>query len=274
MEPTNAQTSHADTGNGNGHASYEAPTTRLPTTSVPPEPAAATSLEAVPPAPSAAAGAPPPAPHTHSPAPAVHAAPASGGERCSSCGAAVAADQRYCLECGQRRGEPRLPFMDASSMMETAAQRRQPPAAAPTPPRKKGGRVSANTALIAGVGTLLLALGIGVLIGRSGEHNNTQAAAAPQIIKVGGGGGEVEASSSSAGGKTAASKGKSGGGGKAQAKAASKTGSSGQSVAAEEVLKPSANAKPLPPPETKVGGTCKEGTAGCEGGKFSGNFFE
>jgi phosphatidylinositol-3-phosphatase len=31
-------------------------------------------------------------------------------ERCGKCGAAVVADQRYCLQCGLRRGQPRLDF--------------------------------------------------------------------------------------------------------------------------------------------------------------------
>ena len=42
---------------------------------------------------------------------------------------------------------------------------------------KKQRRISPNAALIAGVGTLLLALGIGVLIGRSGDDNGLRPAA-------------------------------------------------------------------------------------------------
>ena len=33
-----------------------------------------------------------------------------GGERCASCGAGLARDQRYCLNCGLRRGAPRIDF--------------------------------------------------------------------------------------------------------------------------------------------------------------------
>src|SRR6188472_1980390 len=98
----------------------------------------------------------------------------------------MAADQRYCLECGQRRGDPRLPFMDAVVLMDAVKRPRQ---AAPPPPKKKRTGVSPNAALIAGVGTLLLALGIGVLIGRSGNHDVASTTPAPQVIKVGGGGG-------------------------------------------------------------------------------------
>ncbi len=100
----------------------------------------------------------------------------------------MASDQRYCLECGQRRGDPRLPFMDAVVLMEAVKQSRQPPP--PQPPKRKRGGISPNAALIAGIGTLLLALGIGVLIGHSGTQEVAQTAAAPQVITVGGGSGK------------------------------------------------------------------------------------
>ena len=32
------------------------------------------------------------------------------GEACAECGSPLAADQRYCLECGTRRGDPRLDY--------------------------------------------------------------------------------------------------------------------------------------------------------------------
>ena len=34
------------------------------------------------------------------------------GEPCTSCGAPLAGDQRYCLECGARRTQARVPFRD------------------------------------------------------------------------------------------------------------------------------------------------------------------
>ena len=34
------------------------------------------------------------------------------GERCTGCGVPLAEDQRYCLNCGGRRGNARVPFMD------------------------------------------------------------------------------------------------------------------------------------------------------------------
>ena len=112
--------------------------------------------------------APPPVPTPRHPARRHPAGPA-GFEQCPSCGALVAVDQRYCLECGHRRGDPRLPFMDAVVFMD--AMNRPPETASASTKGKKRG-ISPNAALIAGVGTLLLALGIGVLIGRSGNHTS------------------------------------------------------------------------------------------------------
>ncbi len=42
---------------------------------------------------------------------------------------------------------------------------------------------------------------------------------------------------------------------------------------AESVLKPAAGVK-LPPAKVEVGGKCESGTAGCENGEFTGNYFE
>jgi hypothetical protein len=174
----------------------------------------------------------------------------------------MASDQRYCLECGQRRGDPRLPFMDAVVLMNAVAQ----PAQVPLPaPKKKRSGVSPNAALIAGVGTLLLALGIGVLIGRSGHQEVAQTAAAPQVIKVGGGEEEGSSDKATTGGSAANAKTK-----KQKAAALKKAE---EHPAAEEVLKPAGDVK-LPPPTVQPGDKCEKGAAGCEGGKFTGNFFE
>ena len=179
----------------------------------------------------------------------------------------MATDQRYCLECGQRRGDPRLPFMDAVVLMEAVKQARQPPP--PPPPKRRRSGISPNAALITGIGTLLLALGIGVLIGHSGSHEVAQTAAAPQVITVGGAGGEAT---------SASSKGKSTSDGGEAAKAKTKQQKqkalqeSEAHPAAEEVLKPAGNVD-LPPATVKPGDKCKSGEAGCEGGEFTGNFF-
>lgn len=94
-------------------------------------------------------------------------------EPCSICGAAMAADQRYCLECGSRRGEPRLDYRVYLD---------DPPAPAPQRDRRSSWSLATGLATIA---CLLLAMGIGVLIGRSGDDGGGhQAAAPPQVIRV------------------------------------------------------------------------------------------
>lgn len=177
----------------------------------------------------------------------------------------MAADQRYCLQCGQRRGDPRLPFMDAVVLMDAV---KQPASASPPPPKKKKRTgVSPNAALIAGVGTLLLALGIGVLIGRSGHQEVASTApAAPIVIHSNSGEAEATASKGKAttGGSAANAK------TKKQKDAALREAES--HPAAEEILKPAGDVK-LAPPTVKPGDKCEKGAAGCEGGEFTGNFF-
>jgi hypothetical protein len=102
---------------------------------------------------------------------------------CLSCGAPMAGDQRYCLECGQRRGDPRV---DYQRML-----RPTPVASPPEPPGGVAGVVARARgawtlpAALATIACLLLAMGIGVLIGRSGDDGASQAAApAPQVIRV------------------------------------------------------------------------------------------
>jgi hypothetical protein len=182
----------------------------------------------------------------------------------------MAADQRYCLNCGHRRGDPRLPFMDAVVFMDAV---NRPPGAetAPPVPPARGPRISANASLIAGIATLILAIGVGVLIGRAGDSGSAPVAnTAPQVIKVEGGGGAGEA--------TAAPKGSTSiGGGKSGAKAKQSATSSETEKAAEaaqdEVLKTNPDVD-LAPPTQEIGGACDKGTAGCsDNGKFEGEFF-
>jgi hypothetical protein len=105
---------------------------------------------------------------------------------CRSCGSPLAADQRYCLQCGARRAEARLPFLDI--LAQQVPQGAGPAAAispAPSPPGSWLGRMSTNAAAVAGVACLLLALGVGVLIGGLGQ-NGSAASGTPQVISVGG----------------------------------------------------------------------------------------
>lgn len=194
----------------------------------------------------------------------VQTAAVQAGDQCPSCGVLLASDQRYCLECGQRRGDPRLPFMDAVVLMEAA---KRPTQASPPPAKKKRSGISPNAALIAGIGVLLLALGTGVLIGRSGNNEvAAPAQQAPIVIHSGSGEGATASTGKTSTGGGAASKAKT----KKQKEAALKEAEA--HPAAAEVLKPTAGVK-LPPAKVQPGGKCESGTAGCENGKFSGNFF-
>jgi hypothetical protein len=106
-------------------------------------------------------------------------------ERCAQCAAALAPDQRYCLQCG----EPR-PHLGGPPRAVGQATEKSPP----TPPQPPGFPAMAapnarnnSLALIAGVGVLLLAMGVGVLIGRAGAGS---AKAPPaQVISLGAGAG-------------------------------------------------------------------------------------
>jgi hypothetical protein len=104
---------------------------------------------------------------------------------CRSCGSPLAADQRYCLQCGARRAEARLPFLDI--LAQQVPQATGSPATTGPAPSSAGNwlsRMSTNTAAVAGVACLLLALGVGVLIGGLGQ-NDSAASATPQVISVG-----------------------------------------------------------------------------------------
>jgi hypothetical protein len=180
---------------------------------------------------------------------------------------AIATDQRYCLRCGQRCGEPRLPFMNAVTFMDamrTPSEALAAPALSPSRRR----RISPNGALIAGVGTLLLAMGVGVLIGHSGNQTVANNAAAPaQLITVHGGG-EAEASNTAK--QASAGNAKNTKSSKKASASAKRKAETGQG--AEEVLKPSAGVK-LPPATAQPGSKCESGAAGCKGGEFTGEFF-
>jgi hypothetical protein len=103
------------------------------------------------------------------------------GEPCAGCGAPLAADQRYCLECGARRPQARIAFR------ETLARPSGPPRA-PVMSSYEERTPPSGIAFLVGLVCLLLALGVGVLIGRSGNESPTAAATTPppQVISVGG----------------------------------------------------------------------------------------
>lgn len=115
------------------------------------------------------------------------------GEPCEQCAAPLAADQRYCLNCGRRRGEPRVDYRQQMLAGDGEPQVMQPPRAGdpePRPAETKGERDYAPLAAVGGIAVLGLMLLVGVLIGKG---NSSTATAPAPIVRVAGSG-EAEAS--------------------------------------------------------------------------------
>ena len=105
-----------------------------------------------------------------------------GPVRCTACGSTMAADQRYCLECGKRKGDPRTEFASylngAGELPETtvpAVNGSGPTAPAATEPAPDNRPEREVTPLMAAAGLAGLAviLLLGVLIGRLGETGSS-----------------------------------------------------------------------------------------------------
>jgi hypothetical protein len=113
------------------------------------------------------------------------------GEPCAGCGSPLASDQRYCLNCGRRRANARLPFDEvlAYAADGTAGGHAgggngagAAAATAPVPPRPERGLTP--LAVVLALSAVVVALGLGVVLGRGG--NNSSSPAKPQVITVGG----------------------------------------------------------------------------------------
>jgi hypothetical protein len=115
-------------------------------------------------------------------------APSAGvTESCATCGAPLADDQRYCLECGERRTPMSSVLLGGPPVSGSSGDSQQSATPPPFPPQgaltATGAGQRGNTVtVIAGVGVLLLAMGVGVLIGRAG--NSKPVAAPAQVISV------------------------------------------------------------------------------------------
>ncbi len=171
-------------------------------------------------------------------------------DQCPACGTAMASDQRYCLECGERRGPARVPLLDSSAQR---ARAREAPDAHRPPARA---RASVNSTLIAGIGTLLLAMGVGVLIGRSANSTNTKAPPA-QVVTVAGGGGTAGTAAASAA---------------AQPPSTSAVAPSTARGASARAAKPASKTSSAAPPKAVKVGSPGKGP-GYQKGHFTGNFF-
>ncbi len=161
----------------------------------------------------------------------------AGAERCPACRTPMAPDQRYCLDCGERRSEPR----------------RLVAAPTPAPVRRVRPAAPASATLIAGVATLLVALGVGVEIGRtSGRPAATVSAAPVRVVTVPAGAAAPDATA-------------------AATATPSATPESTPDAGKKAKPAPTPKAAKTPPPEVKVGSPGKG--AGYKDGKFTGDFF-
>jgi hypothetical protein len=156
------------------------------------------------------------------------------GEPCAGCGAPLAGDQRYCLNCGQRRTGPRVDYRRylapaAEGAPPQAVQAGEPEsgqAAANISPAEpsKPERDFAPLAAVGGIAVLGLMLLVGVLIGKG---NSSTSPPPPQIVRVGeGAAGAGSANTEAAGPKTASTKSKDGTAGSKE-----KTGTGAKAVA-------------------------------------------
>jgi hypothetical protein len=191
----------------------------------------------------------------------------ASGDRCSNCGAPLAHDQRYCVECGERRGQSTLP--QAAPATEVSARRVRTQAA------PRGLRMSSGATLVSGVGVLLLAIGLGVLIGHLGKNNSPRASTpAPTVIMQttpGSGTGAATAPATTTPTTSHLTK-------KSKAKLNSAAAASApppavQKKATQAAGKVLGNSNNLAPPTVTTGQKCSNNQAGCSNGSFNGNFF-
>ena len=96
------------------------------------------------------------------------------GEPCGECGKPLAADQRYCLNCGHRRGESRVDFeRHLFAGGDAAAGNGRALAAAPS------GRAWNPLVAVGLIALLAIMLLVGVLIGMEDDDEQTTTGTAP-----------------------------------------------------------------------------------------------
>lgn len=95
------------------------------------------------------------------------------GDACTTCGSALSPDQRYCLSCGTRRSGANLHFQQILAA-EAAAQAPAVSTAQAAGGAGAGGATTRSSMpALASIACLLLALGVGVLIGKSGSGSGS-----------------------------------------------------------------------------------------------------
>lgn len=214
-----------------------------------------------------------------------------GADRCPNCAAEMAHDQRYCVQCGTRRGKPTFTLSSGASSRGPGAD--QGGSASDRGGSHgggdgwnrggggpSGGGWSSGVGLVLTIAVLLLALGVGYQIG----HGNSSSGGKTVVYSGGVSAASTTPASSAAtttptsSASTSVPKAKVGADApktKAAQKAALKKPSAAvqkaASNAANSVLKTSSTTK-LASPTQKVGGKCTTGQEGCQNGTFTGNF--
>jgi hypothetical protein len=175
------------------------------------------------------------------------------GDSCANCGTRLASDQRYCVECGERRGKPRYSLSGPAASTARQSPRSRSP---------RGARWSGNgtLALIAGVGVLLMAMGVGVLIGRTSNGSSTPSRTPTFVIPSAGAG--------SGASTTPAAAATPGTGGTGATKSSSSTSKSNS-----KVLSKATKAKLKVIPKKLQSAVAKTGTKCAGGGVHTGTFF-
>ncbi len=168
-------------------------------------------------------------------------------ESCRSCGGPLATDQRYCLNCGQRRGEPRiefrrhLPGTPTTSNGTTSASPAPVSAAPPVEEKAQPQRDYTPLAAVGGIAVLGLMLLVGVLIGQ-GNSPSPSTAPTQVVVPTETGNSDTTASEEGTGGEAAKATAKAAGKAKAKGKKAENASSllnskgGGPVVASDEAL--------------------------------------
>jgi hypothetical protein len=154
------------------------------------------------------------------------------GATCTNCGAPLAADQRYCLSCGQAASPVRLAFLDVLERDGVSQQTLELTATDYVPAGDARGAnawLRRNTSLLALLGVLVLCLIAGLLVGHWVSQGNK--APAKQVVEV---------------------KGLSGLAAAPAAATAAPSATTGSAAAAKESAKEAAEAKAAKAKETKA----------------------
>ena len=182
--------------------------------------------------------------------------PEQAAASCANCGAALVADQRYCLSCGHACSPTRLAFLDV--LQDAAGAPGGPPAAGLAAPETltltpagylpaeaaggANGWLRRNSGLMSLLGVLLLCLLVGLLVGHWVSQSQGTRAPGKQVVEVRG----LSALPEAAAGTSTA------GGAGVETPAASKASAKEEAQAAKEAAKETKAEKAPPPPPVKV----------------------